>query len=156
MEGAPCHRAAMAAEQSDKALCSQRALGAFSLSVGKGSGHQQRDVEFGRSLWGFPSPISILPLTGEPTCSLVFFEECLPFLHFPQFPLSTLDLYRAPMLCLHTFMKAAKKAQLHLPLEVFLYHSHHFSARPAKLQQIKKGNKKERDRCRKKEQRDTN
>lgn len=72
--------------------------------------HQQRDAEFRRSLWGFPPPFSILPLNGEPTCSLVFFEECLPFLHIPQFPLSTLDLRRAPMLCLHTFMEAAIKA----------------------------------------------
>ena len=90
--------------------------------------HQRRDAEFRRSLWGFPPPFSILSLTREATCSLVFFEECLPFLHIPQFPLSTLDLRRAPMLCLHTFMEVATKAEWHLPLEVFLYCSHHLSA----------------------------
>lgn len=90
--------------------------------------HQQRHAEFRRSLWGFPPPFTILPISGEPTRLLVFFEECLPFLHIPQFPLSALDLHRAPMLCLHTFMEAAMKAELHLPLEVFLYRSHHLSA----------------------------
>lgn len=72
---------------------------------------QQGDARFRRTL-GFPPPFSTLPLTGELTCSLVFFEECLPLLSIPRFPSSTPGLCCGAVLCLHSRRQQWKQSCL--------------------------------------------